>query len=109
MASYIDSKKTKNEGRKIPLVDAVESPKLREISKAANKLGLNPEVEKNKSYSKSWWEISGRVTVDKNMPKREIMIKISKMINGTVKSNHGNPYSYKFLIYIQGVKMLRST
>lgn len=32
---YIDSKKTKNEGRKIPLVDAVESPKLREISKAA--------------------------------------------------------------------------
>jgi signal recognition particle subunit SRP19 len=83
---YIDSKKTKNEGRKIPLVDAVESPKLREISKAADKLGLNPEVEKNKSYSKSWWEISGRVSVDKNMPKREIMIKISKMISGTRKN-----------------------
>ena len=80
---YIDSKKTKHEGRKIPIEDAVSSPKLREISRAADKLGLNPEVEKNKSYSRSWWELSGRVAVDKNQPKREILIKISKMIKGT--------------------------
>jgi signal recognition particle subunit SRP19 len=80
---YIDSKKTKNEGRKIPMVDSVSSPKLREISRAAKKLGLNPEVEKNKSYSRSWWEVSGRVAVDKTLPKREILIKISKMIKGT--------------------------
>lgn len=80
---YIDSKKTKHEGRKIPIQDAVSSPKLREISRAAEKLGLNPEVEKNKSYSRSWWELSGRVIVDKNQPKREILIKISKMIKGT--------------------------
>jgi len=79
----IDSKKTKHEGRKIPKVDAVSSPKLREIAKAATKLGLNPEVEKTKSYSRSWWEISGRVAIDKTMPKREILIKISKMIQGT--------------------------
>jgi signal recognition particle subunit SRP19 len=81
--AYIDSKKTKLEGRKIPMDDAVSSPKIREISKAADKLGLNPGVEKTKSYSRSWWEISGRVTVDKTMPKREILIKISKMIKGT--------------------------
>ena len=80
---YIDSKKTKNEGRKIPMADAVSSPKLREITRAANKLGLKPEVEKNKSYSQSWWEVSGRVVVDKTLPKREILIKISKMIKGT--------------------------
>ena len=84
---YIDSKKTKHEGRKIPLEDAVSTPKLREISRAAEKLGLNPEVEKNKSYSRSWWEASGRVTVDKTMPKREILIKISKIIKGTETSN----------------------
>ena len=82
---YIDSKKTKLDGRKIPMVDAVSSPKLREISKAAKKLGLNPEVEKTKSYSRSWWEISGRVAVDKTMPKREILIKISKIIQGNRK------------------------
>lgn len=82
---YIDSKKTKHDGRRIPMVDAVISPKLREISKAAAKLGLNPEVEKTKSYSRSWWEISGRVAVDKTMPKREILIKISKIIQGNRK------------------------
>jgi signal recognition particle subunit SRP19 len=80
---YIDSKKTKHEGRKISIENSVSSPKLREITKAAKKLGLNPEVEKNKSYSKSWWEASGRVKVDKTMPKREIMIKISNMIRGS--------------------------
>jgi signal recognition particle subunit SRP19 len=58
---YIDSKKSKHEGRKISMEHA---------------------VEKYKSYSRSWWETSGRVIVDKNMPKREILIKICKMIQG---------------------------
>lgn len=79
---YIDSKKTKHEGRKVSLEHAISTPKLREISRAAKKLGLNPEVEKNKSYSRSWWESSGRVTVDKTMPKREILVKLSNIIRG---------------------------
>lgn len=78
----IDSKKTANEGRKIPLKNAISSPKVREISRAAAKLGLNPQVEKDKSYPKSWWEISGRVVVDKRQTKREILIKISNTIKG---------------------------
>lgn len=78
----IDAKKTAKEGRKIPLKNAVSSPKLREISRAAAKLGLNPQVEKDKSYPKSWWESSGRVIVDKKQPKREILIKISNTIRG---------------------------
>lgn len=79
---YIDSKKTKKEGRRISRENAVPSPKLREISKAAEKLHLNPEVEKYKSYSRSWWESSGRIIVDKNITKRETLIKISNMIKG---------------------------
>jgi signal recognition particle subunit SRP19 len=79
---YIDLKKTKHEGRRVSLEHAVSTPKLREISRAAAKLGLNPEVEKNKSYSRSWWESSGRVTVDKTMPKRELLAKISNIIKG---------------------------
>ena len=80
---YIDSKKTKKEGRRISKENAVPSPKLREISNAAKKLNLNPEVENDKSYSRSWWESSGRVSVDKNISKREILVKISNMIKGT--------------------------
>ncbi|HEY0196550.1 MAG TPA: signal recognition particle protein Srp19 [Methanobacterium sp.] len=78
----IDIKKTVKEGRKIPKRYAVNTPKLREISRAATKLGLNPQVEKDKSYPKSWWENTGRVIVDKNQPKREILIKISNTIKG---------------------------
>lgn len=79
---YIDSQKTKREGRRISRKDGVPSPKLREISSAAKKLHLNPEVENNKFYSRSWWESSGRVSVDKNMAKREILKKISNIIKG---------------------------
>ena len=78
----IDSKKTVREGRKIPKKYALSTPKLREISRAASKLGLNPEVEKDKPYPKSWWESSGRVIVDKKQPKRDILIKISNTIKG---------------------------
>ncbi|WP_414468629.1 signal recognition particle protein Srp19 [Methanobacterium sp. ACI-7] len=79
---YIDSEKTKSEGRRISRENAVPFPKLREISNAAKKLQLNPEIENDKSYSRSWWENSGRVSVDKNIPKRELLIKISNMIKG---------------------------
>ncbi len=77
---YIDSEKTKKEGRRVSKENSVPSPKLREITNAAKKLQLNPEVENQKAYSRSWWEPTGRVTIDKNMPKREILIKISNLI-----------------------------
>jgi len=80
---YLDSKKTKSEGRKISKKQGVSSPKIREITQAAKKLGLNPSVEKYKSYPPSWWEGSGRVIVDKKMSKREVLLKLSNMIKGS--------------------------
>ena len=79
---YIDSEKTKKDGRRISKENAVPAPKIREINKAAERLHLNPEVEKYKSYSRSWWESSGRVIVDKSTTKRETLIKITNMIKG---------------------------
>jgi signal recognition particle subunit SRP19 len=81
--AYLDSKRTKTEGRKIPKNQAVSSPKLREVIQAAEKLGLNPEVEKYKSYPPSWWESSGRVIIDKKMGKRAVLFKISNLIRGS--------------------------
>jgi signal recognition particle subunit SRP19 len=80
---YLDSKKTKGEGRRISKDSAVTSPKLREISKAAEKLGMKPKIENSKAYPKSWWELSGRVVVDKNIPKRELLLKISNLIKSS--------------------------
>jgi signal recognition particle subunit SRP19 len=81
--AYLDSKKSQREGRKIPINQAVPTPKLREIKQSAEKLGLNPFTEKGKSYPKSWWENSGRVIVDKKFSKREIILKISTLIKSS--------------------------
>ncbi|MEN6329841.1 MAG: signal recognition particle protein Srp19 [Methanobacteriaceae archaeon] len=81
--AYLDSKKSQREGRKIPISQAVSTPKLREIRQAAEKLGLNPYPEKGKSYPKSWWENSGRIIVDRKFPKRETILKISNLIKSS--------------------------
>jgi signal recognition particle subunit SRP19 len=78
---YIDSNKSRSDGRKINKEDAVSSPKITEISRAARKLNLKPKVEDDKSYPGSWWENSGRIKIEReNISKNEILLKISETI-----------------------------
>ncbi|MCL2687457.1 MAG: signal recognition particle subunit SRP19/SEC65 family protein [Methanobrevibacter sp.] len=78
---YIDSNRTKKEGRRINKSDAVSSPKLTEISRAANKLKLSPKTEDDKSYPRFWWEESGRVIIEReDISKNSVLIKISETI-----------------------------
>ena len=80
---YIDQTKSRSSGRIISRKSAVKEPHLNEITEAARKLGLNPEVEPEKAYPKSWWEVSGRVLIDDNGPKsviaKQIALSIKKM------------------------------
>lgn len=91
--AYIDQTRTRNMGRIISLKNAIKEPQLNEIKEAARKLGLNPEVEPEKSYPKSWWEKSGRVLVDDTGPKsviaKQIALYIKKIRNqkGSGKTN----------------------
>jgi signal recognition particle subunit SRP19 len=50
------------------------------MEKAAASLDLNPEVQKDKAYPRSWWEKSGRILVDKNEPRTTTARQISKTI-----------------------------
>jgi len=79
----IDANKSRADGRKVSNRYAVAAPTLKEIAEAARRLGLNPEVERDKAYPKEWWEVSGRVIVDKVKPKsiilREIAAEIKRM------------------------------
>jgi signal recognition particle subunit SRP19 len=77
---YIDKANSRSKGRIISRKLSVTSPELKEIEQAARELGLNPVVEKDKAYPKSWWEVSGRVLVDKKGPKSEIARMIAKKI-----------------------------
>lgn len=79
---YLDSNKTRSEGRKISLKYAVPNPRVEEIVKAAEKLGLEPLVEEKK-YCREWWSSFQRIVVNKIDSKlktiREIALKIKEM------------------------------
>ncbi|WP_457555782.1 signal recognition particle protein Srp19 [Candidatus Pyrohabitans sp.] len=79
----IDARKSRADGRKVSGRYAVPSPTLKEIARAAEQLGLNPRVERDKAYPREWWEVSGRVVVDKAKPRsvilREIAAEIKRM------------------------------
>ena len=61
------------------------SPELKKIVQAAKELGLNPTVERDKAYPKSWWNFSGRVLVDKKGIKSGIVREIAKRIGQSRK------------------------
>ncbi|AKB84366.1 Signal recognition particle 19 kDa protein [Methanococcoides methylutens MM1] len=76
----LDRSRSRRDGRIISRKSSVENPELREISKAAEKLNLHPEVEADKKYPRSWWEASGRVLVDNEEPKTMVARKLAKAI-----------------------------
>ncbi len=78
---YLDATKSRADGRILPMKEAVKSPVLKEIEKAALELDLNPVVEADKAYPKSWWNVTGRVLVDKKGPKSIIVKQIADKIN----------------------------
>ncbi|MBE0523336.1 MAG: signal recognition particle protein Srp19 [Methanosarcinales archaeon] len=78
--AYIDKANSRSSGRIISKKFSITSPELKEIETAAKELGINPVVEPDKAYPKSWWEVSGRVLVDKKGAKSEIARQIARKI-----------------------------
>jgi len=70
----IDLTKTAGQGRKIRRELCVATPKLQEISRAAESLGLEYEVHKDASRPNSWLDKTGYIIVDKrHNSKRKIL------------------------------------
>ncbi|MDI6702484.1 signal recognition particle subunit SRP19/SEC65 family protein [Methanothermobacter wolfeii] len=85
--AYIDSRKSRSEGRRIPLEDSVEAPSSGEILRALRKLQLDARMESDKSYPASWWESSGRVIVEYDGRKKDILLKVARLIKSQKKKN----------------------
>src|SRR5665648_75682 len=79
---YIDSKTSRTSGRKLPKRFSVESPTIHEIERASNALALKPMVEADKIYpgNRNWWEGKGRVLVNKNGRKIDVLQSIAKRV-----------------------------
>ena len=78
--AYFDASYTWGEGRRIPKSLASRSPKVEEIEKAAQILGLNPILEPGAAYSKYPWRRTGVVLVDKKGSKTQVLREIAKKL-----------------------------
>jgi len=76
---YLDSTKTRKEGRKIPRRIAVSSPKLPEIEKATSSLGLEPIVNMEAIHPRA--RVRGYVLVKKGGTKLGLLRDIAKKIS----------------------------
>lgn len=77
---YLNKDLSLSEGRKIAKDDAVANPTVNDIEKALKRLGLEYEVQKEFSYPGKWYEKSGRVLVEWDKTKLELIREISLKI-----------------------------
>jgi len=81
---YFDRNVSRKKGRRVSKGMAVAHPNIDSIYKAAQKLGLNPQLEQ-KSYPSRWWKREGCILVDKKKSKTEILQDIAKIISEKYK------------------------
>ncbi|WP_407430932.1 signal recognition particle subunit SRP19/SEC65 family protein [Methanobrevibacter sp.] len=77
---YLNKNLSLSQGRKISKEDAVSDPTLSEIEKALKRLGLTYTVDKNRAYPGKWYEKSGRVLVEYDKSKLELIREVSLKI-----------------------------
>ncbi len=77
---YFDQNKTRKEGRRIPKSQAVQSPKIAEVKEAADKLGLENEINLEAHFPKTHWAKTGMLLVEKSQPKEAIIKKLAKQL-----------------------------
>ena len=82
---YLDKKLSVSEGRKIAKEYAVSEPTLNDIERALKRLGLQYNVQKEVAYPGKWYEKSGRILVEWDKTKlellREVSLEIKEMRN----------------------------
>ncbi len=77
--AYFNIHYSRKEGRRVPKSLAFE-PKLETIARAARELGYEIEVENDKKYPRFWWKEKGRIIIETDEPKSEVIKKIAKRI-----------------------------
>jgi len=69
----LDSTKTRKSGRKLPKPQALQSPRLEELSEAAKTLSIDHEASTGKARPRFWWEKGGYLIVSKSARKGELL------------------------------------
>ncbi|MDR2204073.1 MAG: signal recognition particle protein Srp19 [Nitrososphaerota archaeon] len=78
---YFDATKSKSEGRRVPKNKAVINPKIIELKEAADKLEFQNNINPTAGYPKTPWIKMGMLTVEKDGPKNQIILKLSDQLS----------------------------
>jgi len=77
---YFDLNRKRSEGRRIPKNQAQQSPRLEELQRAAQRLGLDVEMVPELAYPATPWQKTGILLIGKKGSKLEIMKRIAKEV-----------------------------
>ena len=75
---YFDINKSRKEGRRLPKNQSVIAPKILEIKEAADRIGLESEVNLEARFPKYHWAKTGMLVIEKGEPKEVIIKKLAK-------------------------------
>jgi signal recognition particle subunit SRP19 len=78
--AYLDSTKTRNDGRRVPKNMAVPSPRIAELKEAAEKLGLPNELVVDVGYPKTPWLKTGMILVKRKGSKGQMVLLVAKQL-----------------------------
>jgi len=76
--SYFDSRLSKNDGRRVPRSLAVRGPTLQDLINALKSLSMSFDVEKDKGRPSRWYKFEGRVLVNYEGRKEELLKILAK-------------------------------
>ncbi len=77
---YLDKNLSLSEGRKVSKELAVSEPTISEIERALKRLGLQYTTDKERAYPGKWYEKSGRVLVEWEGTKLDLLKEVSLKI-----------------------------
>jgi signal recognition particle subunit SRP19 len=77
---YFDVNKSREEGRRVPKAQAVIAPKILELKEAADRLGLQSELNSEAHFPKAPWAKTGMLIVEKQEPKEAVIRKLAKRL-----------------------------
>lgn len=81
--AYFDKNKSRREGRRVNLKQAIEKPSIEKLIFAAHKLNLESKVE-DKAYSRDPWQ-RGRLAVSIKDKKSITLKKLAKILKTSTK------------------------
>jgi signal recognition particle subunit SRP19 len=85
--AYFDTEYTWGQGRRISKGLALRGVKSEEIYKAAEDLGLNPDMRPGMAFPKYPWRKTGSVLIEKTGSKSEVLKDLARRIRTNRTSN----------------------